>query len=198
MSSVTKDRHLMENEGHHGDPGGLVLRIPFHAAVMGLAAVVSMLTSGALSGATEKDIFGWAEHILVGRSQLEMEAKLDTGADTSSIDASRIRRFRTADKKRWVEFRLTDQDTGRTVRYKKRLVRYVYIKEHEGPSQKRPVVKMQICVGDHPMEIEMSLVDRSDFDFPVLLGRNALQGLIVVDSELEYTSRPSCPAEAEP
>lgn len=178
--------------------GGLGSRNLFQTSVLGLMSVALMLASGAPAAATEKDILGWAEHVLVGRSQLAMEAKLDTGADTSSIDASRIRRFRSANKKRWVEFRLTDEDTGRTIRYKKRLVRYAYIKEHDGPSQKRPVVKMQVCLGDHPMEIEMSLVDRSDFAYPVLLGRNALEGLIVVDSELRYTSSPSCPAEMEP
>lgn len=164
-----------------------------------LAAVfVFLICSGTPVGAAEKDIFGWAEHVLVGRSQLEMEAKLDTGADTSSIDASKIRRYRSKNKKLWVDFRLSDDDSGRTVRYKKKLVRYAYIKEHEGPSQKRPVVQMTVCLGDHPMEIEVSLVDRSGFAFPVLLGRNALEGLVVVDSELEFTTDPICPAEEEP
>ena len=165
------------------------LWLPMVALSIGLSAPV---------GATEKDIFGWAEHVLVGRSQLAMEAKLDTGADTSSIDASKIRRYRSESKKLWVEFRLTDDDSGRAIRYKKKLVRYAYIKEHNGPSQKRPVVKMEICLGDHSMDIEVSLVDRSGFAFPVLLGRNALQGLAVVDSELEYTSNPTCPAKGEP
>lgn len=154
--------------------------------------------SAVVIGAQEKDIVGWTEHVLVGRSRLAMEAKLDTGADTSSIDASRIRRYRSADKKRWVEFRLTDDDSGRSIRYKKRLVRYAYIKEHDGPSQKRPVVEMAVCLGDHFMEIEVSLVDRSGFAFPVLLGRNALEGLLIVDSELEFTTTPDCPLENGP
>lgn len=162
-----------------------------------VAIFVLSAGTGAPLKAAEKDIFGWAEHVLVGRSQLEMEAKLDTGADTSSIDASKIRRYRSEDKKLWVEFRLSDDDSGRAIRYKKKLVRYAYIKEHDGPSQKRPVVKMTVCLGDHPMEIEVSLVDRSGFAFPVLLGRNALKGLAVVDSELEYTSNPICPAEEQ-
>lgn len=162
------------------------------------AIIVLFICSAAPVGAAEKDIFGWAEHVVIGRSQLEMEAKLDTGADTSSIDASKIRRYRSKDKKLWVEFRLADDDSGRTIRYKKKLVRYAYIKEHDGPSQKRPVVEIAVCLGDHLMEIEVSLVDRSGFAFPVLLGRNALEGLVVVDSELEYTTSPSCPTEEQP
>lgn len=159
--------------------------------------VASLSGSQGAVGVTEKDIFGWTEHVLVGRSQLAMEAKLDTGADTSSIDASNIRRYRNENKKLWVEFRLTDDDSGRTIRYKKRLVRYAYIKKHNGPSQKRPVVRMAVCLGDHAMDIEVSLVDRSGFAFPVLLGRNALEGLALVDSELEFTADPTCLPEED-
>lgn len=184
---------LVENV-HHGGRG---LRNRTNLGPI-LGAVLVLLTgSRGLAHAAEKDILGWAEHVLVGRSQLEMEAKLDTGADTSSIDASEIRRYRNEKKKLWVEFRLSDDDSGRTIRYKKKLVRYAYIKEHDGPSQKRPVVEMTVCLGDHPMEIEVSLVDRSGFAFPVLLGRNALKGRVVVDSELEYTAQPTCPSEKE-
>jgi len=143
--------------------------------------------------AGEKDIFGWVEHVLVGESQLDLKAKLDTGADTSSMHASKIRRFRSKDRDLWVEFRLTDTESGRTIRYKKRLVRYAYIKEHEGPSQKRPVVDLTICLGDHEKEIEVSLVDRSGFQYPVLLGRNALEGHVVVDPGLRFTAKPVCP-----
>ena len=181
---------LVENVDHG------VRGLKYRTGLWSILGAILTLVAGSPAGAgvAEKDIFGWAEHVLVGRSQLEMEAKLDTGADTSSIDASNIRRYRNEKKKLWVEFRLTDDDSGRSIRYKKRLVRYAYIKKHDGPSQKRPVVKMVVCLGDHPMKIEVSLVDRSGFAFPVLLGRNALEGLAVVDSELEYTADPTCPA----
>ena len=124
-----------------------------------------------------------------------MKAKLDTGADTSSIHATKIRRSRGDNGKTWVEFRLTDEDSDRRVRYRKRLVRYAYIKEHDGPSQRRPVVKLEVCLGDHQQEIEVSLVDRSGFEYPVLLGRNALEKVVVVDPELRLTAKPSCPSE---
>jgi len=145
--------------------------------------------------AREKDIFGWVEHVLVGDSQLDLMAKLDTGADTSSIHATKIRRYRSSNRELWLDFRLTDESSGRTIRFKKKLVRYAFIKEHEGPSQKRPVVNMTICLGDHKKEIEVSLVDRGVFQYPVLLGRNALEGHVVVDPELSHTARPSCPPE---
>ena len=161
-----------------------------------MAALITTIILSALAvtraRAGEKDIFGWVEHVLVGESQLDMRAKLDTGADTSSMHATKIRRFRSSDRKLWVEFRLTDEASDRTIRFKKKLVRYAYIKEHEGPSQKRPVVNVTICLGDHEKDIEVSLVDRSGFQYPVLLGRNALEGHVVVDPELRLTANPTC------
>ncbi len=144
-----------------------------------------------------KDIFGWVERVQVGESQLEMEAKLDTGADTSSLDASKIRRYREKDGDRWVEFLVVDSVSGRRIRYKKRLVRYAYIKEHEGPSQRRPVVRIQICLGDHLDEIEVSLADRSGFQYPILLGRNALKNVALVDAAESFTTEPRCAVEAD-
>lgn len=142
----------------------------------------------------KKEILGWVEHVRVGKSRLELTAKLDTGADTSSLDAAKIRRFRGKDGNRWVEFRVEDQ-TGRRIRFKKPLVRTAYIKEHKGPSQKRSVVLMEVCLGEYLQEIEVTLVDRSDFAYPVLLGRNALEGLAVIDPAMSLTKEPRCPVE---
>ena len=145
-----------------------------------------------------KEIFGWAEKVLIGESQVALTAKLDTGADTSSVHTAKIRRFRSDTGQVWVEFRVSESGGDRTIRFRKRLVRYAYIKEHEGPSQKRPVVNMEICLGTHRTVVEVSLVDRGSFDFPVLLGRNALTGRVVVDPELDFTAPPSCPAVERP
>ena len=145
-----------------------------------------------------QDIFGWTERVLIGESQLEMEAKLDTGADTSSLHISKARRYRTKTGQKWVEFVVTSEETERSIRFKKKLVRYAYIKEHGRASQRRPVVMIDICLGDHLREVEVNLVDRSGFDYPVLLGRNAMQGVAIVDPDASFTTNPRCAApEAE-
>lgn len=163
-----------------------------------LALLLLLLVCPGPASTTSKEILGWVEHVRIGKSRLELTAKLDTGADTSSLDATKIRRFRGKDGKRWVEFRVEEDHTGRRVRFKKPLVRTAYIKEHKGPSQKRSVVMMETCLGEYLQEIEVTLVDRSDFDHAVLLGRNALEGLALIDPALQFTREPSCPAlEAE-
>lgn len=138
-----------------------------------------------------KDIVGWAEPVLVGESRLEMTAKLDTGAETSSLDATRIRRYRKSGT-RWVQFTVSSRETGRRVVFRKRLVRRVRIKEHDGSRQERPVVQLEVCLGTHLKSIEVSLTDRSEFDYPMLIGRRALAGIAVVDPDLSLTSEPAC------
>jgi hypothetical protein len=140
-----------------------------------------------------QDLFGWVESVLVGKRQMALKAKLDTGAETSSLDASDIRYLRRRPSgQRFVEFRLSDEDSGRTVNFKKRLVREARIKQHDGSFQTRPVVIVSICLGDHLQNVEVTLIDRSEFLYPVLLGRRALAGLAVVDPDLTFTRDPNC------
>ena len=157
-----------------------------------ICAGVLLASINASGDAKRKDIFGWAEEVEIGTSRLKMKAKLDTGADTSSLDASKIRRFRSKNGDRWIEFLVKDKDSGRRIRYKKRLIRYANIKEHEGPSQRRPVVELEVCLGDHRKVVQVSLVDRSGCQFPMLLGRNALENIALVDSSESFTTRPAC------
>lgn len=140
-----------------------------------------------------KDIFGWVEWVEVGRHEITLKAKLDTGAATSSLDAQDIRRLvRRSSGERFVEFTLHDPDSGESIRLKKPLVRQVRIKQHDGSHQVRPVVAIDICVGDHFDTVEVSLIDRSEFLYPMLLGRSALEGRVVVDPEVTFTRDPEC------
>ena len=68
----------------------------------------------------------------------------------------------------------------------------VLIKRHDGDSQRRSVVSLTFCLGGHQREVEFSLIDRSEFEYPVLLGRSALAGIAVVDPEAVNLSEPSC------
>lgn len=138
-----------------------------------------------------KLIFGWVEEVVISRGEFTLHAKLDTGADTSSLDAQNIVRFER-DGEPWVRFTISGERPGESMRLEKPLVRDVLIKRHKGPSQRRPVVKVPVCLGPFLMNIEVSLIDRSHFNYPVLIGRAAMQSLAVVDPERAYTHDPDC------
>jgi hypothetical protein len=169
--------------GPHGNLlNTLLIRL---IVLVGAAAVMPA------AAAAEKFIFGWVEQVAVQGAAATLEAKLDTGATTSSIDAREIYRFRRG-KKRFVRFQLPGGDGISPQFIERPLVRMVRIKQHDGQYQRRPVVALGVCLGRIWRDVEFSLVDRSNFDHPVLLGRNALAGSVLVDADLVRTTPPSC------
>ncbi len=140
-----------------------------------------------------KDLFGWAEKVILGVENLHLEAKLDTGADTSSLHAQNIRRVRRGEK-RLVRFEIEDDESGEIISVARPLVRRARIKRHSGEHQRRYVVTIDVCLGSHLLrDVEVSLIDRSAFQYPVLLGRSALEGVAVVDPAVTFTAAPTCP-----
>ncbi len=138
-----------------------------------------------------KDIFGWLERVEIGDSRLLLKAKLDTGATTSSLSATDISYFER-DGKRWLRFKVYSKLQDREEIVEAPLVRHVKIRRHNGKVQRRPVASLPMCVGDVLRERQFTLIDRSGFNYPVLVGRNYMKDYILVDSESTYTREPSC------
>lgn len=127
-------------------------------------------------------VMGYVERVVIHPEGLKLEAKLDTGATTSSLSARDISRFER-DGRDWVRFSTLDPETGEDIVFERQLSRIVRIRRHLGEdTQERPVVKLQVELGGIRHEREFSLIDRSNFEFPVLIGRNYLRDLILVDS----------------
>ncbi|MBT8132831.1 MAG: RimK/LysX family protein [Gammaproteobacteria bacterium] len=169
------------------------------AALSAEEAGPKIITQGAVPeiedfalGVQPVQTFGWAEFVMLDPDRRwKLNAKLDTGADTSSLDARNVRRVRVKNK-RYVRFDVNDPETGETISLRRPYVRTVRIREHNGQHQRRRVVLMSICLGDQARTIEVTLADRNEFSFPMLLGRSALGGLAIVDPSLEWTRDPSC------
>lgn len=130
--------------------------------------------------AKASEIVGYIENVRVEDSALTLPAKLDTGADVSSIDAKII-----SQGNGMVEFAI-----GNNV-FTKRIIRWVKIKARPHGFQNRPVVLMCFYMAGHVMESEVNLNDRSNFDYPVLIGRNMLKAAnLVVDPAKSFTLIP--------
>lgn len=140
------------------------------------------------------EIFGWVEKVQLFDGDLAVYALLDTGAQTSSLDATDVTRFRR-DGERWVRFTVTDPETEDRLTLEKPLVRNVRIIRHDGNHQRRPVVKLPLCLGGELREVEVNLIDRSQLTYPMLLGRSVLQDFALVDSGRQLLHPPSCDFE---
>lgn len=56
------------------------------------------------------------------------------------------------------------------------------ITSSNGEKQRRYVIKSPLRIGDLEFRAEISLADRSDMKFPMLIGRSSLRRRFVVDS----------------
>lgn len=152
------------------------------------------MTSG-ISYADEKEIFGLHEYVYFEKFDISIEAKLDTGATTSSISAIDIEEFERDDDD-WVRFRLAFDDAPDET-YELPVVRISKIKrrsddinsETEKSYSTRPVVELEVTMGNQTKEIEVSLTDRRRFKYPFLVGSKALRKFdAVVDPSIRFTS----------
>ena len=141
------------------------------------------------------EILGWVEQVSLLKPRIELKAKLDTGAETSSLDARVIKKFRK-DGKRWIRFRFMDREKGKEYVIVRERVRTIGVVQHDGSSQTRPVVVMELCLAGRVLKTEVSLIDRSEFIYPLLLGRSAIESFALVDPANTYLSSPDCGSEA--
>ena len=153
-------------------------------------AVAGLLLAPVGAWSQDKQVFGYLEKVMVSQAGVTLQAKLDTGADTSSLHAENIKRFRRAGE-RFVRFQVRDEE-GELITLERHLARIARIRRHDGDYQRRPVVEMSVCIGAVKRRVEINLIDRSGLDFPFLLGRSAMEGAVVIDPERTFTSEPSC------
>ena len=161
-----------------------------------LAAVFFMLIAvlvnvAAASPTQAPEVFGWVEWTYIEPYHVHVKAKLDSGAKTSSLSAVDIERFKR-DGELWMRFRvpISASDGGteqpQLVEMESKLAREVLIKRHGSGPSRRPVVVIGVCLGERIFNTPVTLTDRSRFNYPLLLGRSALRGRVLLDAGQTY------------
>jgi hypothetical protein len=139
----------------------------------------------------EPQILGWAETAWLTDPVIKLQAKLDTGADTSSLHAHIIKKFRRGGK-RMVRFEVEDPVSGEKTVVERPRLRTIGIVQHEGENEVRPVVPMDVCVSGVMIRIEVSLTDRGNFTYPLLIGRRSLKHFAIVDPGHTFLGNDAC------
>lgn len=152
---------------------------------------LTVIPKDAAATTREMEILGWVENVLLPAIGMELKAKLDSGAETSSLDAQIIKKFRKSGR-RWVRFTITDRETGKEFLLVRERTRTIGVVQHDGSRQSRPVVTMNICIAGQLMVTEVSLIDRSEFIYPMLLGRNALSSFALIDPGSTFLGKSDC------
>ncbi len=138
----------------------------------------------------ELPVVGWRELVHLPELGLHgMAAKIDTGARTSSIHGEVLEEFER-DGEKYVRF---------AVDFEQQHVRQVCEAVHvdirgitssNGKTQRRYVIKTPLRIGDLEFRAEISLADRRDMKFPMLIGRSSLRRRFVVDSGYSWLQTP--------
>jgi len=163
-----------------------------------------LLLPGLGLAATEKAVYGLNEYAMLFNLGLQVPAKLDTGAKTASLSARDIERFKREGEP-WVRFYLAIDDAhahpierplARISKIKRRAGDYD--PEEEKTYTARPVIELDVCMGQALRTIEVNLTDRSAFQYPLLIGSEALKRFsALVDPSLKYAAgKPGCPPDA--
>ena len=140
--------------------------------------------------AQNKEIVGWVERVRIYPGKLSLKAKLDTGSKTSSLHAPHVVKFKHEGKD-WVRFAVANEK-GKVVTIEREIYRTVKIKRRNSKPEERIIIQMDICLGSVYKTTEVSLVNRGNLIYPVLLGRRFLQGSFIIDPGETFTHRPKC------
>ncbi len=133
---------------------------------------------------------GWIENASVTLTDLNgkkrivpLEAKVDTGAETSSLHASPIKII----KKNGKDFVRFGFSWGKEKHEFEALVqKKKNVKSSSGESVKRAFIEIEACIGGVKHPLLISLNDRSKMLYPLLLGRHFLEGRFLVDSGSQF------------
>lgn len=136
-----------------------------------------------------KLLLGRYEWVALPGQQLVLPARVDSGANTSSLHAVNLREFER-DGRSWVRFETHYQpENSNSEPFKAEieapLVRSVRILQASG-SETRPVISLPMRLGPINQDVEFTLSDRGDMTYPVLLGRRFMMDIAVIDVARTY------------
>ncbi len=143
-----------------------------------------------------KRVLGWLENIRVYPGGMIMRAKLDSGALSNAIHAENIETFEGADGRRMASFTIlkdhTNPDSER-LDLVLPIEREVNIKlRYTSVRDERPMVSLEFCIAGIRHSTLFSLTERTDFLYPVLLGREFLREHVIIDPSETFTHRTGC------
>lgn len=133
-------------------------------------------------------VAGWREWVsLPGLGIDAIKAKMDTGARTSCLHAFEVEPFEKAGKS-WVKFSMhpNQNDTDTVIRCEARVVDFRKVTDSGGHTEKRYVIRTTIGFDGHKWPAEITLTNRDNMKFRMLIGRTAMSDRIVINPALSF------------
>ena len=117
----------------------------------------------------------------------DLTVRVDTGAATSSLHVDNIEEFKHNDEL-WIKFDIHPDihNVERVVRREARVEGKKRVKSSTATREKRYVIITPIVMDGFQWDIQLTLTDRSEMTYLMLLGREAMIGQFIVDPEHDF------------
>jgi len=153
-----------------------------------------------MTGATKRrpvaaaDVIGWREIVsLPDLGVYDMRAKIDTGARTSALHAEEWEVFER-DGRDWVRFRVPASRHHADFRAEVPVLDERNIKNTSGVPERRIVIRTLLHLGRHHWHVDVSLANRTNMGFDMILGRTAIRRRnVLVDAGRSFLASKPAP-----
>lgn len=136
----------------------------------------------------KKTVIGWREWVqLPELGVFETKAKVDTGADNSSLHAFNVERVER-DGVDYVRFEVHPKQRSRkpSIQCEAPLAMVKKVRNPGGRIELRPVIRTKLRVADVELDALVNLTSRDEMGFRMLLGRRTVRGRFVIDPGRSY------------
>lgn len=124
---------------------------------------------------------GWKENIdFLDFDIFDVPAKIDTGAKTSVLHCEHIELLKKG-RKQFVKFTPLSPELSQGKSFTLPFHKERKIKNSFGLEENRFIVRTRVRLFNELFDIEISLRDRSNMEFPMLLGRSFIRKKFLVD-----------------
>jgi len=134
-------------------------------------------------------VIGWREWVSLPDLGIPaIKAKVDTGARTSALHTFELEKFKRNGRER-IRFAIHPLQRNRalSLRCEADLVDVRWVRDSGGHREQRCVILTPLTIGDRVYPVELTLTDREDMLFRMLLGRTAIvAGQYTVDPARSY------------
>ncbi|MEC8554559.1 MAG: RimK/LysX family protein [Planctomycetota bacterium] len=138
--------------------------------------------------ASRLEVIGWREWVSLPDLGIpRVKAKVDTGARSSSLHAFDLEHFEVEGGKR-VRFSVhpRQRNMSHSMQCEAKVIDFRSVRSSSGEASRRPVIRTQVRLLGQTWEVDMTLANRDEMGFRMLLGREAFRGKFLVDAGGSY------------
>ena len=168
-------------------PNGSFISLPIYPSLCFILIIIPLYGQGNVSA---QEIAGWVECAYINEAGIEIRAKLDSGADNSSLNVRELYEYKR-NGSTFVRFTIRNHH-GQQGNVMAEVIRTARIKRHTSGPDHRQVVLLDVCLEKTCKKVEVNLADRSNYTYQLLLGRSFLKDDFLIDPSKKFILTPHC------